>query len=285
MHHFFVLFSISGRWDESLKRDSDGRIFLDYDYELIEIIVNHFREKKIEDPSDPLTYPYAPLHKKKSFERMLQYFGLVDYFDPPSSSTTMIFSKSNFVQYEGKDSVTVTDNDNNTIKLVYKTGGNNRVHYGAACTNELDPSGEGCFWKVNIDSLQNNNHFFLGILGNLDLRYCIHSEATSFGWEGNSGAICEGQYGRKNGWTGFVDGECLYFHFKSNKLSMHRVQKNQTFFIDDDIFTSTTKHYFHINCVYNNTVVTLGPLDAEERKVFTDEYMNTHDTIYSRSTL
>ena len=223
--------------------------------------------KKVEDPSHPLKYPHVASHKMDDFERLLEYFGLVDYFNLSSPSTMTIFSKSNFVQYEGKNYVAVIENDNNAVSVV-KLGGTN-IDYGVACTTELDPSGEGCFWKVNIDSLQNNNHFFLGILGNLDLRYCIHSEATSFGWEGNSGAICEGQYGRKNGWTGFVDGECLYFHFKSNKLSMHRVQKNQTFFIDDDIFTSTTKHYFHINCVYNNTVVTLGPLDAEERKVFT----------------
>jgi len=250
-------YMFSGRWDESLKRDSDGRIFLDYDYDLIEIIVNHFREKKIEDPSNPVKSPYVPPHKKESFQRLLQYFGLVDYFNPSSPPTTMTFSKTNLVQYEGTD-FAVTENDNKTVKLVYKVGGLG-AHYGVACTDELDPSGEGCFWKVNIDSLPSSGGFFLGILGNLNLKYYIPGEATSFGWDGN-----------------YVDGECLYFHFKSNKLSMHSVQKNQTFIIDDDMDTSTTKYYFHIiNCVYNNTIVTLGPLDAEERKVFTDEHLKT----------
>ena len=258
------MFSPSGRWDESLKRDSDGRIFLDYDYELIEIIVNHFREKKIEDPSDPLTYPYAPLHKKKSFERMLQYFGLIDYFNP--SPASMTFSNTNFAQFCGRDSVTVTENEDKTVKLVYKVVKD--AHYGVACTNELDPSGEGCFWKINFDSLPSSAGFFLGILGNLNLKCYIPNDATSFGWNAAYEVIRKGKSARKEGWTGFVDGECLYFHFKSNKLSMHSIRTNQTFIIDD-IDTSTTKHYFHINCVYNNTIVTLGPLDAEERKVFT----------------
>lgn len=43
----------SGRWEQSLKRDSEGRVFFDHDPELIEIIVNFLRRKKIEDPSRP----------------------------------------------------------------------------------------------------------------------------------------------------------------------------------------------------------------------------------------
>ena len=57
---------------------------MDYNPELIEIIVDYLREKNIEDPSDPLTYPYVPRHKKQSFERMLCYFGLTEFFHPSS---------------------------------------------------------------------------------------------------------------------------------------------------------------------------------------------------------
>ena len=213
------MFSSSGRWDESLKRDSDGRIFLDYDYELIAIIVNHFREKKIEDPSNPVKSPYVSPHKKESFHRLLQYFGLVDYFNPPSSSTTMVFSRNNFKPHDGGHYITVTENDNKTVKLVYKVATN--AHHGVACTDELDPSGEGCFWKVNLDSLQKVSHFFLGILGNLNLKYYIPTDGTSFGWDGNGNVFRKGKSTKNEGWTGFDDGECLYFHFKSNKLSMH----------------------------------------------------------------
>ena len=262
--------ALSGRWDESLKRDSDGRIFLDYNHELIEIIVDYLREKKIEDPAKPLKYPYVPPHKEESFQRLLEYFGLVDYFIPPpssspSTSTVMIFSKKIVLQHEGQDYVTITESDNNTIELQspYNTG-----HYGVACATELDPTGEGCFWKVNIDSLPIPLFFFLGIVGNLDLKYYVPNDATSFGWGGSSGVFCKGESeNRKDGWVGFEEGECLYFHFKSNKLSMHSVQKNKTFAVSG-VDTNATKFYIHTSVFRLGTAMTIGPLNAEERKTF-----------------
>ena len=262
------MFSLSGRWDGSLKRDSEGRIFLDYDHELIEAIINYLRMKKVEDPSNPLELPYVATHKVKDFERLLEYFGLVDYFNhAPSSSTTMIFPAANFVQYEGLDFVKVTQNNSNTVRLVKKEGTNGP--YGVAHTIELDPSGEGCFWKVNIDSLPCNNHFFLGILGNLKLQYFLPTDPTSIGWGGTSCVFRKGQSETgKDGWSGFAQGECLYFHFKSNELCMHSIQKNKTFFIGID--ANAPKYYFHTNIVYSGTAMTIGPLTAEERKTFTD---------------
>mmetsp|Transcript_3712 Transcript_3712/g.4012 ORF Transcript_3712/g.4012 Transcript_3712/m.4012 type:complete len:89 (-) Transcript_3712:192-458(-) len=43
----------SGLWEGSLKRDSNGRVFLNHDPELIEIIIDFLRMKSIEDPSKP----------------------------------------------------------------------------------------------------------------------------------------------------------------------------------------------------------------------------------------
>ena len=43
-------YMFSGRWEESLKRDSNGVVFIDENSELIEIIVDFLRMKKREDP-------------------------------------------------------------------------------------------------------------------------------------------------------------------------------------------------------------------------------------------
>ena len=225
--------------------------------------------KKVEDPSHPLKYPHVASHKMDDFERLLEYFGLVDYFNLSSPSTMTIFSKSNFVQYEGKNYVAVIENDNNAVSVV-KLGGTN-IDYGVACTTELDPAGEGCFWKVTIDdSSPIRGLLFLGILGNLNLKQHIYLDATAFGWgAGNQGFIKGYPLTNLGGWTRFNPGECLYFHFKSDKLSMHSVQKKKTFFIDG-IDTVTTKYYFHTNITDVGTSMILGPLNAEERKTFTD---------------
>ena len=64
-----------------MTRDSNGHIFLDYDDELITIIVNFLRMKTVEGPSDPILYPYVNPHKKEEFRRLLRYFGLLEFFD------------------------------------------------------------------------------------------------------------------------------------------------------------------------------------------------------------
>ena len=68
------------------RRDADGNIFLDFDPELIEIVLNFLRMKKIEDPCDPIVEPPAvPKGKTKYFKRILNHFGLTAFFYYPSS--------------------------------------------------------------------------------------------------------------------------------------------------------------------------------------------------------
>ena len=43
----------SGRWDESLEKDSDGNFFLDLDLELFKPMINYLRAKTCETPLAP----------------------------------------------------------------------------------------------------------------------------------------------------------------------------------------------------------------------------------------
>ena len=255
-----------------MKRDKDGNIFFDYDHELIEIIVNYLRMKKVEDPSQPLDFPHVPAHKVKDFQRLLQYFGLVDFFTGPPS--TMIFSKSNFKQHYGRSCVTVTEKQHNKIALVYDNASFDSLH-SVVCTTELDPSGEGCFWKVTIEPSRQKCFIHFGIIGNLDLTG-IYSAGNNklkkdyFGWAPHGDVLIKGTEHKKlDGWTGFVNGECLYFHFNANKLSMHSVHTQKTFVIDG-IDTDSKIFYFHTDMYYTGSAVSLEPLNVEERKVFTE---------------
>ena len=239
---------------------------MDYNHDLIEIIVDYLREKKIEDPSDPLTYPYVPPHKKQSFERMLRYFGLMDFFHP--ASDPLIFSKANIVQKNGDSLVTVTDDDTNKVNLMYNHTPDG--HYRIACTTELDPSGDGVFWKVNIVKLPNTHWIFLGIVGNFDLREIVFRDSTSYGWTTQT-KVVKGKtflYSRTDGMSDLGEGESLYFSLKAHTLKMHRIQKKKTFVIDDIDTNDAHKFYFHIGFLYHGTTVTLEPLDATERAVF-----------------
>ena len=69
-------YMFSGRWEESLKRDSNGVVFIDENSELIEIIVDFLRMKKREDPSKPAPPPTVHNDKKDNFLSLLNYYGL-----------------------------------------------------------------------------------------------------------------------------------------------------------------------------------------------------------------
>jgi hypothetical protein len=76
-------------------KDNDGRIFLDHDPELIEIIINFLRQKKNEDPFDPIIdSPECPAHKTKDFRRLLHYFDLTAYFHYPTTASPFIASET-----------------------------------------------------------------------------------------------------------------------------------------------------------------------------------------------
>ena len=68
------------------RMDEDGNFFFDHDPELIEIVLNFLRAKKIEDPFDPIVEaPSIPPKKNKEFRRLLNHFGLTAFFYYPST--------------------------------------------------------------------------------------------------------------------------------------------------------------------------------------------------------
>merc|ERR1711865_442873 len=72
----------------------------------------------------------------------------------------------------------------NRIKLMHNSEDIN--FHGLSCTNELDPSGEGSFWKVQMDTIPPNTivcDITLGITQNLNLqRTDLLSDKTFYGW-------------------------------------------------------------------------------------------------------
>ncbi|OEU07146.1 hypothetical protein FRACYDRAFT_251621 [Fragilariopsis cylindrus CCMP1102] len=268
-------FMFSGRWEESHKRHNN-RVFLDHDPELIEIIINFLRMKKIEDPAIPIRSPKVHIDKKENFEYLLRYFGLTDFFNPSPVFLPLDIGKIDVVQQHQPhvSSVTVTRSDN---KIQFSKE-NISLHF-VACKPSLNASSdEGSFWKVTIDEMpEDHNHqwVFLGIIGSLGASYNSQGDPTSYGWSGNSQVWHKGSIGDgDSSWTRFTRGECLHFHLKSNKLTMFSVQKNQKFVIDN-INTAVPAYYIHFNLLYAGTKVTLEPLGEDECERMLDHLLNS----------
>ena len=88
--------------------DEEGRIFLDHDPELLEIVVNFLRTKQIEDPSDPIVdSPEVPPHKRGDFRRLLNHFGLTGFFFYPSTTTSTSYGIASNSSTDTASSTTV----------------------------------------------------------------------------------------------------------------------------------------------------------------------------------
>jgi hypothetical protein len=107
---FTKLFSTSNSHSYSYntvkaKNDANDNVFLDYDPQLIEIIINFLRIKSIEDPFDPIVEPpEVPVKKMKHFRRLLNHFGLTAFFYYPSvtlTSNCSVSSTSSTASNEG----------------------------------------------------------------------------------------------------------------------------------------------------------------------------------------
>jgi len=259
-------YMFSGRWEESMKRDNNNRVYLDHDPDLIEIIVNFLRMKKIEDPTKPVQSPTVRIEKRNDFDYLLRYFGLTDFFYPSPDFLPLDIGKIDVVQPNGS-TITVTKSENKILfykeNLVNGAAGN----YFIACKPSLNASSEeGSFWKVTINALADLQWVFLGIIGNLGASNDSFLDSTCYGWSCGSKVWHAGSYRNgDSGWTGFTEGECLHFHLKSNKLTMFSVQKNRKLVIDIDIATALPAYYIHFNIPYGGTKFTLEPLGDDER--------------------
>mmetsp|Transcript_17816 Transcript_17816/g.26363 ORF Transcript_17816/g.26363 Transcript_17816/m.26363 type:complete len:347 (-) Transcript_17816:166-1206(-) len=240
-------------------QDSQGRLFLDHDPELVRLMVNHLRIKRIEDPLDPIDSPEIPQGKKREFHCMLRYFGLASFFYPVDEDS-LDFSTISVVEPYGS-AVGSTHRRDGKLQLTY----NGSKHYFVACKPSL-PSAKVCTWKVTIDNLPSDGWVCLGVIGNARAKKMSYSDPTSYGWAGPDQIYRQGRSDRigESCWSGFVSGERLYFRFdgQRHKLTMFSVEKNAAFSIDN--IAPTAEKYLHIDFYSPTTRLTLEPLSPIE---------------------
>ena len=253
----------SGRWDDSCARDSQGRVFLDHDPELIKLIVNCLRYKRIEDQSTKMPPPNVPSKKQDEFCFLLKYFGLGSFFSSKGCIFEgMDYSDVQVIQPSGSEVATACLKGGEELQLTYC--GDRNGHYFVACKPLLPESGK-CWWKVYIDVLPNNHWIYLGIIGNLNANSNSYSDGSSYGWGGMKQVYKKGKDISEAGmWPGFVEGESLHFCFAGdeNRFAMYSTTKGRLFEMAD---VQTSSMCIHLNFYDPTTKVTLSPLPATDR--------------------
>ena len=139
----------SGRWEDSLERDQDGAIFFDYNPQYFLVILDYLRTKKIATPENPAPLPKVPEDQAKSFNILLEYFGLSDEIVPAEIVPSEKFSphSSNAVTLQEGGTVAVHGpNEGHSYVL-----GENIHQQGIVCL------------RLKVESFKDNYFMFVGI--------------------------------------------------------------------------------------------------------------------------
>ena len=66
----------SGRWEDKLKKDKQGNVFLDFNPDCFKLILNYLRAKKIETPRSQAKKPKPPEEERSNYWNLVEYLGL-----------------------------------------------------------------------------------------------------------------------------------------------------------------------------------------------------------------
>ena len=68
----------SGRWEDRLKKDKHGNVFLDFNPDCFKLILNYLRAKKLEKPNSSARKPTPPKEEESNYWNLIDYLGLRD---------------------------------------------------------------------------------------------------------------------------------------------------------------------------------------------------------------
>jgi hypothetical protein len=159
----------SGRWEDSLERDQDGAIFFDFNPQYFVVILDYLRAKKIATPENPAPLPKVGEDQAKSFNNLLEYFGLSDEIVPAEKVPSEKFSQhsSNVVTLQESGTVAV----HGPIYGHSYVLGENVYQQGIVRV------------KLKVESFQDNYWMLVGI-AKADV---VPPNNTSYSWRGSYG--------------------------------------------------------------------------------------------------
>ena len=171
----------SGRWEESLERDQDGAVFLDFNPQYFVLILDYLREKRIAQSGKPIPLPKVADEQLERFNNLLQYLGLSD---------EIVSKEITLSEKFGQHSPEVTVQESETVAVNSPLG---RRSYAL---------GENVYQqgivklKLKLESLKDNNWMFVGAVKT----NVVPEDYRSYQWRGSYGWAL-GRYGKiwKNG--------------------------------------------------------------------------------------
>ena len=169
----FLASMFSGRWEDGLKRDKDGAVFLDFNPQHFVLILDYLRQKKIASPENPAPLPKVSEDQLQSFTNLVEYLGLNDEIVPTS---TEIFPSEKFQTH--------------SANVDLQEGGKVAVHerisrHGYVLGENVYHQGTVNI-KLKLESFKDNEWMFVGIIRE-DVIPVVQKHNRSSQWSGSYG--------------------------------------------------------------------------------------------------
>ena len=219
----FLASMFSGRWEKSLARDENGRVFFDFNPQYFAFILDYLRAKKISTPENPAPLPKVPEDQVKHFNNLVEYLGLSNEIMPAEIVPNEKFNLHSTGVTLAEGGIVAVHDSTQGHKYVL---GENIYREGVVKL------------KLKIESFQNNNWMFVGMVkGDFAPQNDISCNwPVAYGWTlGSSGQVWkEGSHSIDNTLKNLTkpgDMVELVLDCDAGKLSLH-LPPGQQFHID-----------------------------------------------------
>jgi len=237
----------SGRWDASISRDAEGRMFLDMSPPVFSSILSYLRAMRLECPAKKR----RSLPIDQMYEAELKAACLYDGLFPKPHMALQLKSR------EQQGLSIVEDEEGTTVR---QTAGLFRAAFGTEVIETV------ATWKFSAVSIS-NGYMFAGTTAAADPSQNPYSSSSAFGW------ACDGQvylggtnYPGLGGWVGWQAGDHAIFllDIEASTLKMYH-SRTQT--LHTLALPAEKKQWrLHVNLYGQADVVKLATPTAEEEE-------------------
>jgi len=204
----------SGRWEDSLERDSAGRVFLDFSPVPFRALLSHLRVLRDAGPGTRVKFPGVPPEYQAEFDSMVKYLELWEFlYGKATCSVGALECKAAHETLALR--VDVTDRGS-------KICGSGRSYTPLVGRHALLDVLDQAWWKISVEKLPTNGWLYAGIIGTEAPQQSSMEDATSYGWASN--CIYQGgkQIESSRGWSSWQECDVAIFRLdaRSNQLCM-----------------------------------------------------------------
>ena len=255
----------SGKWEQCLDHDDQGRIFLDFDPDLFNHILFYLRSRAmLSSPEDKVPYPQVEQHKQQAFNNLVKYLVLEEYmgYSCPSNSALHFIAA------------------HPDVNLTEQLATVRTPEWALYRSIKIGPIvGEVCYMKCKLHAL--HERAFFGIAADVDVaagdscyaKEMLHasSYASSYGWTNAYEQWVCGRFSMNDDGITFSAGDwvSLKADFGKNKIFARSSQRFQPAQIILGTATEMrSKAFFHVMLYSPGDQIELMPVTPEDRLLF-----------------